>query len=290
MKRVLVIGGSGFLGSYISDELTNRSYKVIIADVKPSYYLKKGQDFFHCDILDEDSLDSIISEVDFVYNFAGLADINLCFDRPKDTFNLNIIGNVNVLNSCVKHKIKKFVYASSAYAISSKGSFYGISKFSSEKIVKEYYDRFGLNYTIIRYGSLYGARADEHNGLYRILKQALDNKLIVHKGDGEEVREYIHAFDAAKLSVNILENKDFDNKNIILTGFEKIKQKDLLIMIKEIFNDEINIEYLTQNYKGHYEVTPYSFTPDLAQKLVANPFIDLGQGILSCIDAMKDNK
>ena len=60
---------------------------------------------------------------------------------------LNILGNINILNACLKAKIKRFIYASSAYAMSDKGSFYGISKLTSEKIVEEYAVKFDLKFT-----------------------------------------------------------------------------------------------------------------------------------------------
>ena len=69
------------------------------------------------------------------------------------------MGNINLLEACrLNGKIKRYIYASSAYALSDKGSFYGISKLSSEKITKEYSDKFNLKYTIIRYGSVYGKK------------------------------------------------------------------------------------------------------------------------------------
>ena len=97
---------------------------------------------------------------------------------------------------------------------------------------EEYANLYDLPYSIVRYGSLYGERADEHNGLYRMLRQAVEKREISHSGDGEEMREYIHAIDAAKLSVNIIEDDEFINQHTILTGVEKRRQRDLLLMIQ----------------------------------------------------------
>ena len=284
MQTVLIFGGSGFLGSYVSDELIKRGYRIIIADIKRPRYLNNKLKFIKADILDAAKVKKIVTDnIQFVYNFAGLTDIDLSFTSPFETVNLNVLGNLNILEACRIKNIKRFIYASSAYAFSNKGSFYGVSKFASEKIIEEYATRYKLNYTIIRYGSLYGERAGEHNGIYRLLKQAIVNKNIKYKGTGEEVREYIHAKDAAKLSVDILGNKEFINEHVVLTGVERLKQKDLLIMISEILNDEIKIEFLKNKPKGHYKVTPYSFNPKIAKKLVTNPYIDMGQGLVECM-------
>ena len=214
--KIVVFGGSGFLGSYVIDELIKRDFIVINADVNPPKYNVENQIYKKVDILDINTIYNVISDdTDFVYNFAGLADINLSISNPIKTMELNILGNLNILEVCKEKKIKRFIYASSAYAFSNKGTFYGISKQASEKIIEEYYNRYNLEYTILRYGSLYGERADEHNGIYRLLSQALELQKIVHKGDGTESREYIHCRDAAKLSVDILNDK-YKNKHLLL--------------------------------------------------------------------------
>jgi len=116
-----------------------------------------------------------------------------------------------------------------------------------------------------------------------LLRQAIEKKHIKHKGNGNEVREYIHAQDAARLSVNILDDKKYENEHIVLTGMERLRQKDLITMVKEMLNDKIKVEYSSDERKGHYLVTPYSFNPRIAKKLVANPYIDMGQGLVDCL-------
>ncbi len=282
--KAIVFGGSGFLGSYVADELTNRKYEVIIADVKESKYLDAAQRFLSCNILDRVAVSNIISDdVKVVYNFAGLADINEAINAPLKTIEMNVIGNLNILEACKGKQIDRFVYASSAYAFSRKGSFYGISKHTSEKIIEEYFLRFGLKFTIVRYGSLYGERADEHNYIYNLLKSALVNQKIVVKGDEADIREYIHAKDAARLSVDIVEDDNYVNEHIVLTGVEKLERRELFQMIKEILDNKISFEYSEGTQEGHYSVTPYSFHPNLARKLVSNPFIDMGQGLVECL-------
>jgi len=283
MKKVVVFGGSGFLGSYVADELTGRGYDVAIADIKESPFLLEKQSFIQCDIMDVDALAVVLRDVAIVYNFAGLADIDESIDQPRATMEQNVIGNINILEACRGISLERYVYASSAYAFSQKGSFYGISKLASEKVIEEYQNRYALPYSIVRYGSLYGERADKHNGMYRMLHQAITEGKIMHNGDGEEVREYIHAFDAARLSVDIIEDDTYRDQHLILTGIERMKQKDVLHMIKEIMNDDVEITYTNTQTEGHYQVTPYSFHPNMARKLVLNAFIDLGQGLVECV-------
>ena len=289
MKKVVIFGGSGFLGSYVADELTSRGYDVIIADIKESPYLSEQQSFVHCNIMDVSAIETVLKGVAIIYNFAGLADIDESIDQPRATMEQNVIGNINILEVCRDVSVERYVYASSTYAFSQKGSFYGISKLTSEKVIEEYKNRFGLPYSIVRYGSLYGERADEHNGIYRMLHQALKDGAIKHNGDGEEVREYIHAVDAARLSVDIIEEDTYRDQHLILTGVERMKQKDLLHMIREILNDDVEITFTDSQIEGHYQVTPYSFYPNMARKLVLNSFIDLGQGLVECLKTIHDD-
>ena len=233
--------------------------------------------------MDSISVETAVEDAAIVYNFAGLADIDESIHLPRETMQQNVIGNINILEACRNQNLERYVYASSAYAFSNKGSFYGISKLASEKVIEEYAIRFNLPYSIIRYGSLYGERADDHNGVYRLLRQAIETKKINHHGDGEEMREYIHAVDAAPLSVNIVEDEKFVNQHTILTGVEKMRQRDLLRMIQEILNGEVEVIFANEPWEGHYEVTPYSYHPNIARKLVSSSFIDLGQGLVSCI-------
>ena len=283
-KNVVVFGGSGFLGSYVADELTRRGYSITIADLIPSKYLQKNQKFEKVNVLDIKNIQEILKGADIVYNFVAIANLDDAIHDPVNAMNINVIGNLNILEACKNNKnIERFVYASSAYALSNEGSFYGISKQSSEKLTEEYYKRYGLKYTVIRYGSLYGERASHNNYIYNLLNDAIKNGELHYKGDGQDLREYIHAADAAKLSVDIVEEVQYENEHIILTGIEKLKRIELLTMINEIMQNKLEVKQISDNNMGHYKITPYTFHPTTAKKLVSNPYIDLGQGLLECI-------
>ena len=170
MKNIVIFGGSGFLGSYVGDELTRRGYFVTIVDLYKSIYLKKNQKFIKIDIMDLQSIIEVISEANIIYNFVAVANLEDAIQDPLNSMRINVMGNLNILEACkMNGNIERFVYASSAYALSNDGSFYGISKQSSEKLTEEYYKRYGLKYTVIRYGSLYGERASHNNYIYNLL-------------------------------------------------------------------------------------------------------------------------
>jgi len=285
--KAIVFGGSGFLGSYVADELSNRGYKTIIFDKVPSGYLQKSQSMIVGDILDIKKVEKAVKGCDYVYNFAGIADLNDAMSKPLETVTSNVLGNVNILEASIKSNVKRFIYASSIYVYSQKGGFYRCSKQASEIYIEEYNKRYGLGYTILRYGSLYGPRADEHNPIYRYLEQALRKKNIICNNP-EETREYIHVRDAAKLSVNVLDKK-FKNRHMILTGQYRMKVREMMAIIKEIMNNKISIDFKGgKKTEEHYSFTPYSYTPKIGYKLVNDCYVDIGQGILECLEGIEE--
>jgi len=281
-EKVIVFGGSGFLGSQVSDELAKRGFSVVIYDLQPYQRLKPGQEMVIGDINDEAKVMRTMKNANIVYNFSAVSDLETAAADPVETVRVNILGNTMLLNAAKDHHIRRFVFASSIYVYGTFGSFYRASKYSSELMIECFSEVFQLDYSILRYGSLYGNFADDTNWIYRILKEALTTGKITRYGDGEEIREYIHVEDAARASVDILSD-EFKNQSVVITGHHPMKIKDLLIMIKEIMNNEIEIEYKPPRSSLHYEITPYSFTPKMGRKLASNYYIDLGQGILDCL-------
>ena len=285
--KITVIGGSGFLGSYVADILSEQNHKVVIFDKIKSPWLRKNQKIIIGNILDFKKLETAISGSDIVYNFAALADIDDALKNPIESVKTNIQGTVHALELCKIYKIKRFVFASSIYVYSRDGGFYRCSKQAAETFVEEYYQLYGLKYTILRYGSLYGPRSDENNGLYRIIKKALKKNVLSYTGDKESRREYIHVEDAARASIKILD-KEFTNQNLILTGQQSFYVYDVMEMLAEIMGMSKKIKFVkSEKNKGHYIRTPYSYQSRLARKYTPETHIDLGQGLLQLIDEIK---
>ena len=281
-NKILVTGSSGFIGSHVADTLEEQGYHVILFDAVPSPYKTKTQKEYVGDILNPDDIAIAVKGCDVVYHFAAQADIGASSTSPTETITANIIGTQNVLEAAREHKVKRFLFASTIYVYSELGSFYRVSKQACEKIIEEYQREYALNYTILRFGSLYGPRSNEFNGIQDFLIQALKNRKIVRRGDGQEIREYIHVKDAANLSMAALD-ETYINKHLIITGNQQIKVKDLLVMIKEIFRGEIEIEFGQEEDLHHYEITPYNYKPQIAKKITPETYYDLGQGLMDQI-------
>ena len=283
--KAIVFGGSGFLGSHVADILLEKGYEVTIFDLIPSPYLKSGQKMIVGNLLDFERVREAAIGASIVYNFAGIADIDKASEKPIETIKHNILGNAHILESIKNHKLKRYIFASTVYVYSQAGSFYKSSKQACELYIEDYSKKYEIPYTILRFGSLYGPRADETNPINNLLKNILIDKKISYWGSGEETREYIHVEDAARCSAEILD-ESFVNQHVIITGHHPIKSKELLVMINEMLGNKYPIEFRNEKPDDHYQVTPYSFNPRIGRKYVSSYYLDMGQGLLQCIEEL----
>jgi len=279
--KIIVFGGSGFLGSHVADALSDAGHQVRIYDVKESLYLREGQEMVVGDILDEDAVNKATEGCDVVFNFAAIADVDEAERRPLDTVKYNVLGNSIILEAARKAKAKRFIFASSVYVYAEVGSFYRSSKQACELFIENYWKVYGLPYTILRYGSLFGGRASNWNMVYNFLYQALTEGKITYHGTGEERGEFIYVGDAARATVEMLK-KEFENEYVLLTGRQSVRMKDFLTMIREIMGNKVAIEYKGPYRSTHYMITPYAFAPKMAKKFTMDLYTDLGEAILNC--------
>jgi len=289
LKNVLVIGGSGFMGSHTADVLSEDGNIVSILDKVSSPWLRSDQTMIVGDTMDSDILESSMKDVDCVYYFAGIADIGEAKSNPYKTIEINIMGLTKVLEAAVKNNVKQFIYASTMYVYSSHGSFYRASKQAAEIIIEAYQENYGIDFVFLRYGSLYGPRSQDWNGIKGFVQQVIKTGVLEYSGNGSEVREYIHVLDAAKLSVKALQ-EEYKNRAVTITGQQSMKVSDMFSMIFEIEGKEVDINYLDE-HKGssHYGNTPYRYTPKTSMKIIPTEFVDLGQGLLDIVEEIHNS-
>jgi len=288
-KNVLVIGGSGFMGSHTADILSENGNKVSILDKSPSPWLRCDQNMIVGDAMDSDILESSMQDVDCVYYFAGIADISEAKSNPYNTIEINIMGLTKALEAAVKNNVKQFIYASTMYVYSSHGSFYRASKQAAEIIIEAYQENYGIDFVFLRYGSLYGPRSQDWNGIKGFAQQVIKTGVLEYSGNGSEVREYIHVLDAAKLSVKALQ-EEYSNRAVTITGQQSMKVSDMFSMIFEIEGKDVDINYLdTHKSSSHYGNTPYRYTPKTSMKIIPTEFVDLGQGLLDIVEEIHNS-
>ena len=215
--NVIIFGGSGFLGSHVADVYSDAGYRVKIFDLQESPYLRAEQEMIIGDINDLDAVCRATEGNRYVLNFAGIAGIGDANINPPDTARINVVGTVNTLEAARRAKVERYLFASTVYVYTRYGAMYKASKQAAECFIETYQEEHGLDYTVLRYGTLYGRRSDERNRIYNFLKSAYETGQIEYEGSIDAVREFIHASDAARLTLRAL-GEEYRNRHLILTG------------------------------------------------------------------------
>ena len=286
--KITVLGGSGFIGSHVADALSKSGHKVKIFDRKKSKWLRGDQKMVIGDIFNYKALENSIRGSHIVYNFAALADLDRAMTQPLNSVRTNIMGTVQALNLCLKHKVKRFIHASSIYANSNKGGFYSCSKRAADDYVQEFNKRYGLNYTILRYGSVYGSRSDATNGVRRIVDKAIWDKKIIYTGSKKAVREYINVLDAAYASVIVLK-KSYNNKCVILTGNKSLKITQFFGFLSKLLKIKSKIVFKNEKNSPHYINAPTPYRMTKGNKFRFKKTINFEKGVGSLVrDLIKD--
>ncbi|HOZ91439.1 MAG TPA: NAD-dependent epimerase/dehydratase family protein [Bacteroidia bacterium] len=233
-KKILVIGGAGFIGGFVVAELLKEDVKEVIIydnfargkmenikeslkDARCSIYPMGG------DVRETDILNDAMAGCDYVFHLAAMWLLH-CKDYPRTAFDVNIAGTFNVLEACVKNKIKKLIYSSSASVYGdavqvpmtedhpfNNKNFYGSTKIAGEAMCTAYNDRYGLEVIGLRYMNVYGPGQDQHavySGVIPIMLNKIDaNEAPSINGDGSQAYDFIYVEDVARCNVAALKSE-----------------------------------------------------------------------------------
>ena len=238
MKRAIVTGGCGFIGSHLAEKLINLGYKVIIIDnlstgrIENISKFKNRLKFFKLDIKNKDKIDSLFKKIDIVFHCAALADIVPSIQKPKKYYDSNVTGSLNVVSSCVKHKVKKIIYtaSSSCYGISKNTPTsenekinpeypYALTKYLGEQIIIHWSKVYKLNCISLRLFNVYGPRS-RTSGTYgamfgTFLTQKLYDKPFTVVGNGKQTRDFTYVSDIVEALIKAAKSKiKFDIMNV----------------------------------------------------------------------------
>ena len=284
-KKILILGSSGFLGSHLVKFLLKNN-EVVQFDMNPPPQKIADSEFIKGSILDKTLVTSAMKDVDIVYHFAAMTDIDIVNKSPAQAIEVNIAGTSNVLEACVQERIERFIFSSSVYVYSEFGGVYKSTKQACELLIEDYNKMHDLGYTILQLGSVYGPGAKQINLISRLINEALSLKEIHHYGTGEEVRQYIYVKDVVQAAATSIDN-NYKNKKIILLGNERITISEL--MDKIIFYTDSNIQKVFHNdqYGIHYKLSPFHTNPDGAVNLKIETPVLLNSGLKKTINAIK---
>ena len=282
-SKILVIGGAGFIGSYVVSELLKEDVTEVVvydnfARGKREYLVEQLKDprcsIFPVggDIRDIDILDTAMKGKDYVISLAAMWLLH-CKDYPRTAFEVNIAGTFNILEVCVNNNIKKLIWSSSASVYGdavelpmteshpfNNKNFYGASKIAGEAMATAFNDRYGLQVIGLRYMNVYGPHQEQtaaYTGVIPIMLNKIEaNESPVINGDGSQAYDFIYVEDVARSNVIALKSDvEYGMYNV---GTEvQTSIKELCDLILELKNSELKVTY-----------KPY--TEDDARALVQN--------------------
>jgi UDP-glucose 4-epimerase len=268
-SKILVIGGAGFIGSFVVAELLKEDVaEVVVYDNfarGQKDYLKEQLKDSRCsifpiggDIREIDILNSAMEGKDFVISLAAMWLLH-CKDYPRTAFDVNIAGTFNILEACVKNNIKKLIWSSSASVYGdaielpmtenhpfNNKNFYGATKIAGEAMATAFNDRYGLPVIGLRYMNVYGPHQDQtaaYTGVVPIMLNKIEaNESPIINGDGSQAYDFIYVEDVAKCNVDAL--KSDVNFGMYNVGTEiQTSIKELCDLILELKKSELKVTY-----------------------------------------------
>ena len=281
--RILVIGGAGFIGSFVVSELLKTDVTEVVIyenfargkagnvsaslqDPRCRLYTNGG------DVRDMDLLNDAMQGMDGVIHLAAMWLLH-CKDFPRTAFHVNIEGTFNVLEACVRNDIKRIVYSSSASVYGdavevpmteehpfNNRNFYGATKIAGEAMCRAYHDRYGLSYVGLRYMNVYGPHQDQtaaYTGVIPIMLNKIDaNEPPVINGDGSQAYDFIDVEDVGRCNVLALQSDATDEFYNVGTGIQT--------SIRELCNTILDLK------QSKLEVTYNPYSADDARRMVQN--------------------
>ena len=268
-SKILVIGGAGFIGSFVVSELLKHHVKeVVIYDNFArgnKEYLKEQLKDERCsifpfggDIREIDILDTAIQGKDYVISLAAMWLLH-CKDYPRTAFDVNVAGTFNVFEACVKHNIKKLIWSSSASVYGdavelpmtedhpfNNKNFYGASKIAGEAMATAFNDRYGLKIIGLRYMNVYGPHQDQtaaYTGVVPIMLNKIEaNEAPSINGDGSQAYDFVYVEDVARANVQaLISGQDFGMYNV---GTEvQTTINELCEMILKLKESDLKVQY-----------------------------------------------
>ncbi len=246
--RVLVTGGSGFIGSHVVDKLRARGHEPVIYDLRPSPWHPAGTvDTVLGSITDREALERALHSCDAVAHLAAVADVNDVHASPEDAERVNARGTVAVLEAARRAGVKRIVYASTIWVYSdcqgeavdeetllpAPSHLYTSTKLAGELYCKAYQELYGIDFTILRFGIPYGPRAREAAVVPAFVNKAFAGEPLTLAGDGSQSRRFVYVEDLAD-GVALGLSEVASNRVYNLASDENVTIKQIAETVKEL--------------------------------------------------------
>jgi UDP-glucose 4-epimerase len=296
--RALVTGGTGFIGSHVVDHLVAAGHDVGVIDLRTPH--RPDVDHLPVDVGDLDGLVEATVGADAVFHLAAFADVNDVHADPVGAVEINVLGTTKVWEACRRNDVKRAILAStvwvfgaspddgsdlldetSPFAVQQAGHLYTSSKLASELVAHSYYELYGQEFTVLRYGIPYGPRMRPALVIPKFVTMALEGKPITINGDGSQHRNYLYVEDLAQAHVLALGEAGV-NQVFDLEGSEQVTMRHLVDAISTALGRELDVTY-GESRAGDYAGRPISARK--ADELLGwHPTVSFADGLLRYVD------
>jgi UDP-glucose 4-epimerase len=290
--KITITGGSGFIGTYLSESLKNH-HEVKILDVNPPKI--KNVEFNKCDLSNDNQISEIIKGSEIVIHLAAAVGVKMTEEEPIKTLDLNILGTRKILDACKENKIKKIIFSSSSEVYGEPHKVpinenepampitnYGVSKIAGEEYVKAYSKKYDFKYSILRFFNAYGSKQSKSFVIPEFVNNAILDKPIIIHGSGKQIRAFCHINDIVN-GINLSIEKGNNDLFNIGNNLEPITILDLAKKIISITKSKSEIKFVPfedSNRQRSREII--NRIPDIskAKKILEfEPSISLNEGI-----------
>jgi len=243
-NKILITGGKGFLGKRLKKALINKGYKVLTFDILDGKDITKPQ-----------QIERSIKNCDIIIHLAAIADLNYAREHPKETMDVNILGTVNVLEGCRKHK-KDLIFASTCCVYGNPDThpvdektcpkpteIYAHSKLAGEHLILGYAKHFGIKYNILRLATFYGPEMRPALSPYIFLSRVMKGEPIEIHGTGKQTRTFTYVDDIVDGIVAVLESKVW-NEIINITTEEETSVLRLAKLAMKIVGKKVPLKFV----------------------------------------------
>lgn len=258
-RKILVTGGNGFIGSVMVKLLLEKGAIVRVLDLDKETENKHGNlTVIEGSVLDDDALNTAIKDCEYVIHLAAMLGVKNTEDHKKDVLDTNIFGIKNILDCCVRNKVRKVVFSSSSEVYGEQvkqpinetspltpKSVYAVTKLVGEEYLKAYKQSHNLDYSVIRYFNAYGSGQRKDFVFNRFVDKVSNCKPVTLYGDGNQVRSFCYIDDIVNGTYLVLINEKANSETFnIGNDTEPISMRDLAIKIMDVYGRSVEIEYL----------------------------------------------
>jgi len=254
--KILVTGGTGFIGSHLVDKLIDEGHEVIVLDINLNVDQKNPKATYIMADIVKDDLNSYFEEVETAFHLAADPMVNTSAIEPKKSFDTNVIGTFRVLEACRKNKVKQIVFTSSSVVYGEAKiiptpedshlgpiSNYGASKLSNEAYISSYAHSYGIKASIVRLANIFGERST-HGVMFDFYHKLKNNpNRLEILGNGEQEKSYLHVLDCVDAIITVWKGQEKIVDYFNIGSHEKTKVKEIANLMNKYLGINPSFEY-----------------------------------------------